>query len=83
MIKIYGLYFCESLVIDIRDGAMLAGCPVRPWDHWKDVEIVVLRHQLAVLHRQIARPDPTSGDRVVLAAYRGCCHLVAGWECSL
>src|SRR4051812_26631724 len=31
------------------------------------VEIAVLRHQLAVLHRQVARPRYTPGDRVLLA----------------
>jgi putative transposase len=33
----------------------------------KDVEIAVLRHQLAVLHRQIVRPRYTSADRMILA----------------
>src|SRR5438876_10026220 len=33
----------------------------------KDVEIPVLRHQLAVLHRQIARPRYAPTDRLVLA----------------
>jgi putative transposase len=33
----------------------------------RDVEIAVLRHQLAVLHPQVARPRYTSTDRMVLA----------------
>jgi hypothetical protein len=34
----------------------------------KDVEIAVLRHQLAVLRRQVARPRYTPADRMILTS---------------
>ena len=37
-------------------------------DTSKDVEILVLRHEVAVLRRQVARPKPDWADRAMIAA---------------
>ena len=44
----------------------------------EDLEIIVLRHQLAVLSRQIDRPELAHDDRSLLGASLKPCHGIEG-----
>jgi hypothetical protein len=47
-------------------------------DAAKDLEILVLRHQLTVLRRQVPRPRFEPADRALLPPSAGCCRGPAG-----
>ena len=56
---------CSITFLLVRKLLGLVG--IGPGPEEKDVEIAVLRHQLAVLKRQVARPRFSPTDRAVLA----------------
>jgi hypothetical protein len=56
---------CSITFLLVRKLLRLVG--IGPCPDEKDVEIAVLRHQVAVLRRQVARPRFSPTDRAVLA----------------
>jgi hypothetical protein len=51
-------------------------------DAAKDLELLVLRHQLSVLRRQLPRPKLEPADRALLAAISRVLHR-SRWSCFL
>jgi hypothetical protein len=62
-----GLVFLSFCYVMLRRVLQLASLRLRS-DDLKELEIVVLRHELAILRRRIRRPAMTWTDRLFLAA---------------
>jgi hypothetical protein len=55
------VYGCLLLLLDVADIRFRARNP--------EAELLLLRHELRVLHRQVKRPELTPADRAIMAAF--------------
>jgi hypothetical protein len=65
-----GLLLISLVYLLFRRALAVAALRLRSRE-FKELEIVVLRHELAVLRGQVARPRLQESDRVFLAAAKG------------
>jgi len=61
---------------------LLAWLALLTRDDTAAAEILLLRHEVAVLRRQIKRPQRCWADRALFTALAGCCPRPAGCICS-
>jgi putative transposase len=70
--------FVSLVYLVLRRGVQLAALRFRS-SEFKELEIVVLQHELSILRRQVARPELKAADRVFLAAASRL-HPRASWR---
>ena len=58
-----------AAVVGLYLAMLLVSGWLAPFDRAKDAEILILRHQVAVLQRQVKSPRLSWADRAVLAVW--------------
>ena len=59
------------IVVRVFGWLMLLGCSQAS----KNAEVIVLRHEVAMLRRQVTRPEPDWATAPSWRHWPGCCHL--------